>query len=48
MSEITAKTITFLSKPARNIARAYSLDPREAGDKFYKLALDCGLKPAYA
>ena len=48
MGEVTPKSITFLSKPARNMARAYSLDPHEAGDEFYKLGLDCGLKPAYA
>jgi hypothetical protein len=48
MGEVTPKSITFLSKPARNMARAYALDPHEAGDEFYKLGLDCGLKPAYA
>jgi hypothetical protein len=48
MREITPTSITLLSKPARNMARAYSLDPHEAGDEFYKLGLDCGLKPAYA
>jgi hypothetical protein len=46
--EITPRSITLLSKPARNLAHAYSLDAHEAGDEFYKLALDCGLKPAYA
>ena len=48
MGEVTPKSITFLSKPARNLTVAYSLDPHEAGDEFYKLGLDCGLKPAYA
>lgn len=46
--EITPRSITLLSKPARSMATAYSLDVHEAGDEFYKLALDCGIKPAYA
>ena len=46
--EITPRSISLLSKPARSMATAYSLDAHEAGDEFYKLALDCGLKPAYA
>jgi len=48
MGEVTSKSITLLSKPARNLAVAYSLDSREVGDEFYKLGLDCGLEPLYA
>ena len=48
MREVTPKSISLLSKPAQNLTRTYSLDPDEAGNEFYKLALDCGLTPAYA
>ena len=46
--EITSKNITWLAKSTRNIARVYGLEAHEAGDEFYKLALDCGLKHQYA
>ena len=46
--EITARNIAWLAKSARNIVRAHGLEAHEAGDEFYKLALDCGLKHWYA
>jgi hypothetical protein len=46
--EISSRNIASLAKSARNIARAYRLEAQEAGDEFYKLALDCGLKHGYA
>lgn len=42
---ITSSDIPMLSDAARTIARAHHLEPLEASNEFYKLALEFGLPP---
>lgn len=46
--QVSSSDIVPLGKTARRIARAYRLQPYEAQDEFFKLALDLGLWPPYA
>jgi hypothetical protein len=46
--QISSSDIVPLGKAARRIARAYGLQPYEAREEFFKLALDIGLWPPYA
>ena len=45
---VTSGDIAPLSAQARELVRRYRLDPKDAGDEFYKLSLDLGLSPSNA
>jgi hypothetical protein len=45
---VTSSDIVPLAKYARQLARSCGLDPRDASEEFYKLALEHGLDSGYA
>lgn len=46
--QVTSSDIIPLAKHARHLTRSHGLDPREASEEFYKLALEYGLDSGYA
>jgi hypothetical protein len=46
--QITSGDIEQLTKAARNLVRQHGLEPKDAGEEFFKLALEHGLDASYA
>jgi hypothetical protein len=45
---LTGGDINDLAPYARSCIRSYGLDPHDAAEEFYKLAVECGAMPAFA
>lgn len=45
---LTGSDINDLTPFARSCVREHRLDPHNAADEFFKLAVECGARPAYA
>jgi hypothetical protein len=45
---LTGGDINDLTPYARSFVRTHRLDPRDAAEEFYKLAVECGAMPVYA
>lgn len=48
MGHVSGSDALDLAKDARQEIRRYGLDPRDASEEYYKLALDCGIAHMWA
>jgi len=45
---VSGSDVEDLRKEARNLTRRFNLEPRDAAEEFFKLALECGMGVDYA